>query len=141
MGTSGNRDSQWASRSVLEDFTEDFHYLSRQFVSKCYSTNGESVLATEVATPLLVEFIACPRSPLLVRWVKVDSMGSSRRPWVLLNMDIRSQRIRRFVRENIQSCWRSASCWTCRSPFTNFRASFCTFSNASASRDRMGWDA
>ncbi len=24
-------------------------------------------------------------------------------------------------------------------PFTNFRASFCTFSGASASRDRMGW--
>ncbi len=65
-------------------------------------------------------------------------MGNSRRPWVILNMAIRFPRIRRRVRENSRSCWRAASYWTCRSPFTNFRASVCTFSNASASRDRMG---
>ncbi len=37
------------------------------------------------------------------------------------------------------SCWRADSYRTCLSPFTNFRASFGTFSNASASRDKMGY--
>ncbi len=58
--------------------------------------------------------------------------------WVILNMVIRSPQIRRCVRYNRRSCLRAASYGTCRSPFTNFRASFCTFSSASASRHRMG---
>ncbi len=68
-------------------------------------------------------------------------MGNFRRPRVTLNTTIRSPRIRRCVRENSRSCWRAASYGTCQNPFTNFRASFCRFSNASVSRDRMGWDA
>ncbi len=42
---------------------------------------------------------------------------------------------------NSRSCWRGASYGTCRSSFINIRASFCTFTNASASRERMGLDA
>ncbi len=52
MGTSGNRDCQWASRSALKDFT-DF-YLSRQFVPKWDSPNGEGELATTRTASLLV---------------------------------------------------------------------------------------
>ncbi len=62
-------------------------------------------------------------------------------PWVILNMYIRSPRMRRWVRDNSRICWRAASYKTCWSPFTNYAASFCTFSNASASRIRMRWDA
>ncbi len=69
----------------------------------------------------------------------MDAMGNSKRPWVILNMAIRPPRVRRCVRENRRSCLRAASYGTCRSPFTNFRASFCTFSSAPASQNRMWW--
>ncbi len=65
-------------------------------------------------------------------------MGNSRGPCVILSMAIRSPRIRRCVAENRRSCLRAVSYGKCRSPFTNFRASFCTISKVSASRDRMG---
>ncbi len=65
-------------------------------------------------------------------------MENSIRPRVIMNMNIRPPWIRRYVRENSRSCWRAASYGTYRSPFTNFRSSFCTFSNASAARDRTG---
>ncbi len=68
-------------------------------------------------------------------------MGNSRRPWVILNMANRSPQIRRCVRENKRSCLTAALYGTWRSPFTNFKASFCTFSSTSASRHRMGWVA
>ncbi len=53
MGSLGNRDSQWVSRGVLEDFTED----ALRFVPKWDPPNGESVLATNGTTSLLVEHI------------------------------------------------------------------------------------
>ncbi len=37
------------------------------------------------------------------------------------------RRIRERVRENSRSCWRAPSYGTCRSPFANFRVSFCPF--------------
>ncbi len=81
---------------------------------------------------------AWPRSPLRVGCAKVDAMGNSKRPWVTLNMAIRSPQIRRCMRENKRDCLRAASYGTWRSPFTNFRTSFCTSSSASVSRHRMG---
>ncbi len=68
-------------------------------------------------------------------------MGNSRRAWAILNMEIRSPRIRRCVRDKSRSCWRAAPYGTCQSAFTNLTASFCAFSNASVSRDRIEWDA
>ncbi len=55
MGTPGNRDGQWASRSVLNDFTEDA--LSRQFVPKWDNPNCEGELVTARTTSLLTKFI------------------------------------------------------------------------------------
>ncbi len=49
MGTSGNRDCQWASRSVLKDFTEDAY---------C-----EGKLATARTTSLLVELVGVAAFP------------------------------------------------------------------------------
>ncbi len=115
----------------IQECLERFHrgcvdYLSRQ--SKWDSPYCESELATA-------------RSSFRIGCAKVDAMGNFRRPWVILNMAIRSPRIRRGVRKNRRNCLRAASYGTCRSPFTNFRVSFCTFSSASALRNRMGWVA
>ncbi len=55
MGTSANRDCQWASRSVLKDFTEDALTISAG--SLFQNGNGEGVLATASTTSLLVDII------------------------------------------------------------------------------------
>ncbi len=75
-----------------------------------------------------------PRSPVRVGWVKVDSMGNYKRPGVILNKDIRSPRIRRWVRKNSRCGWRAVSYGPCQGPFPNLRTSLCTFSNAPGSR-------
>ncbi len=49
----GNTDSQWVSRGVLKDFTED----ALHFVPEWDRPNGKSVLATNGTTSLLVEHI------------------------------------------------------------------------------------
>ncbi len=139
MGTSENRDCQWASRNVLKDFTKDALTISacslfQNGTARIVKANWRRRLQHRCWWNLL----AWPRSPLRVRCAKVGAMGNSRRPWVILNMAIRFPRIRRCVRENRRNCLRAASYGTCRSPFTNCRASFCTFSSASASRHRMG---
>ncbi len=139
MGTSGNRGCQWASRSVLKDFTVDTLTIST--VSLFHDGTTRITKANwrrRVQHRCWLNFF---RGPLWVGCAKVDAMGNSRRPCVILNMAIRIPRIRRCVRENRRNCLRAASYEACRSPFTNFRASFCTFSSASASRHRMGWVA
>ncbi len=58
MGTSGNKDCQWASRSILKDFTEDALTNSVGiFFPKWDSPNCEGELATARAASLLVELI------------------------------------------------------------------------------------
>ncbi len=52
MRTSGNRDRQWASRSVLKD-----DYRSRHFVPKWDGPNYEGELATARTTSLFVELV------------------------------------------------------------------------------------
>ncbi len=44
-----------------------------------------------------------------VGWVRMDSMGNSKRPWMILNMEIRSPQIRPWVRENGRTCMKAAS--------------------------------
>ncbi len=51
---------------------------------------------------------------------KVHALGNSRRPFALSNIEIRSSRIYRWVREKRRSRRTAASDKTCRSPFTNF---------------------
>ncbi len=82
----------------------------------------------------------CRRGGGALCGLDVRRWGNSKRPMVILNMAIRSPRIRRCMRKNIRSCLRAASYGTYRSPFTNFRASLCTFSSASAfaAYDGMG---
>ncbi len=65
-------------------------------------------------------------------------MGNPKMPWVILNMAIGSPRIHRCVRENRRNCLRVASYGTCRSPFTNFRGSLCTFSSAGLVGSHVG---
>ncbi len=50
MGTSGDRQHQLASRSVLNSFNDD-DYLGWQFILQSDSTNAESVLKTAGGLP------------------------------------------------------------------------------------------
>ncbi len=81
-----------------------------------------------------------PRSPMRVGAAKTASHGKSRRPCIILYMQIRSPRILLRTRENSCSRWRAVSHGTWRDPFTNFTASFWTLSSAWQSRQRMGED-
>ncbi len=88
----------------IQECLERFHrgcvdYLRPQFAPKWDRPNYEGELAT--ARWCWWNLSAWLRGPLRVRCVKLDAMGNSGRPWVILNVDIRSPRIRRFVRENI----------------------------------------
>ncbi len=85
MGSSGNRDCQWASRSVLKDFTEDVLTISTG--NLFLDGTARMVKATWRRRVYLYwwNMQAWPRSPLQVGCVKVDSMGNSRRPWVVMN--------------------------------------------------------
>ncbi len=47
MGTSGNRDCQWASRSILKDFTEDALTISAARVKLWLGNGGFSVFFPE----------------------------------------------------------------------------------------------
>ncbi len=88
MGTSGNKDCQWTSRAVLKDFTEDTLTISAGILYQ----NGT---ARMVKAYLRVQNLCWwnlwtwSRSPLRVELVKEDSLWNSRRPWVILDMDIR----------------------------------------------------
>ncbi len=62
METLGKRDCQWASMRLTED------YLSRQFVTKWDSPNGERELATARTTSLLVELLGVP-AYVFVDWM------------------------------------------------------------------------
>ncbi len=55
MGTSGKRDCQWASRSVLEDFTEDVLTISAGSLFQNGTAEGEFVTARTAS--LLVELV------------------------------------------------------------------------------------
>ncbi len=58
MGTSGNSDCQWASRSALKRLHRGcVDYLSWQFVPKWDSPNCESQVATARTASLLVELV------------------------------------------------------------------------------------
>ncbi len=130
-GYFGEQACQWASRSALKDFTEDAFTISAG--SLVQNGTARMVIANwrrRVQHLCWWNLKAWPRSPLRVGCVKVDPMMNFRRPWVILNMNTKPPRICRCVRENTRSCWRAASYRTRRSPFTNFRSSFCTFSNA-----------
>ncbi len=131
MGASGNRNCQWSTRSVLKDFTEDALTIS---VGSLFQIGTARIVKAHWRRR--VQHRCCPRSPLRVRCANVDAMGNSWRLWLF-----RSPRIRRCVRENRRSCLRAASYGTWHSHFTNFRASFCIFSSASESWDRIGWVA
>ncbi len=101
MGNSGNRDCQWASKTVLKDFTEDVLTISAGSLFQIGT--GRIVTANSrwgVQKHYWLNLKAWPRSPLRVGCAKVDAMGNSRRPWVILNMAIRSPQIRRCVRQN-----------------------------------------
>ncbi len=126
MGTSGNRDCQGASRSALKDFSDDALTISAGSLFQ----NGTARMVKanwrrRVQHRCWWNLNAWPRRPWGVGQTKVDAMENSRRPWVILNMAIRSPRIRRCFRENRRSRLRAASYGTWRSPFTNFKASFC----------------
>ncbi len=121
-----------ASRSVLKDFTKEALTIS-----------AGSLFQNGTARIMKANWRRCVqhRCWWTCRHGRVALCGVDVRrwtPWVILNMAVRSPRIRRCVRENRRSCLRAVSYGTCRSPFTNFRASFCTFLSASASRHRMG---
>ncbi len=70
---------------------------------------------------------------------KTASHRKSRRPCIILYMQIRSSRI--LLRTREKSRWRAILYGTWRSPCTNLSASFCTLSSAWQSRERMGEDA
>ncbi len=80
LDTLGNRDCQWASRSVLKDFIEGAVTIS---VGSLFQ-NGTGELATARTASLLVELIGVARSPLRIGCAKVDTMGNSKRPCVKL---------------------------------------------------------
>ncbi len=64
--------------------------LSRYFVPKCDSSKPESVLVTAGTSPLLVELIGVAAYPL-ASWMREGGRhGNSKKPWVPLNMAIRS---------------------------------------------------
>ncbi len=80
MGTSGNRDCKWASRSVLKDFTEDALTISAgSLLKKWESRNCEGELATRVQHRSWLNLEAWLRSPLRVGCAKVGAMGNSKR--------------------------------------------------------------
>ncbi len=134
MGTSGSRDCQWAP--IHEDaLTISAGSLFQNGTTRMVKTNWRR----RVQHLCWWNVQAWQRSHFRVGFAKVDTMGNPRRPWVTLNMSIRSPLIARCMRLTKRSCLRSASYGKCRSTFTNFRASSCTFSSASASRDSMGW--
>ncbi len=72
---------------------------------------------------------------------KTASHGMSRRPCIILYMQIRSPQILLRIRANSCSRCRAVSYGTWHNPFTNFIASFWTLSSAWQSRERMGEDA
>ncbi len=85
----------------------------------------------------LIGVIALTRAGWMM---KMDSMGNSRDPWMILTMANGSPQIRGWVRENRRSCWKAALYATGRRPFTKYTASLRTLTNFSASRDGMGWN-
>ncbi len=114
MGTSGNSDCQRPSMCALKDFTEDA--LTTSAGNLIQSGTAGMVKANwrrRVQHRYWCNLNAWPRSPWRVEYTKVDAVGNSRRPWVMLYMIIRSPRIRRCVRENRQSCSGAASNGTC----------------------------
>ncbi len=85
-------------------------------------------------------FKISPRSPMRVGAAKTASHGKSRRPCIILYMQIRSPRIRLRTRGNSCGRWKAVSYGTWRNPFTNFIANFWTLSKTHQSRERMGED-
>ncbi len=100
MDTSRNRNRQLASRGVLKDFTEDALTVSagslfQNGTARIVKANWRRRLQHRFWWNLKV----WPRSSLRVECAKVEAMGNSKRPWVILSMVIRSLRIRRCVRD------------------------------------------
>ncbi len=59
MGTSGNRDCQWAFKSALKDFTEDALTISAgSLFQNGTAPNCEGELATARTASLLVELVS-----------------------------------------------------------------------------------
>ncbi len=90
MGTSENRNSEFASRSALNDFADDTLAISTGSLFQ----NGIVRMLKAYWRGEGVQHIcwrnleAWPRSPVRVGWVKMYSMGSSKRPWVIFNIDV-----------------------------------------------------
>ncbi len=83
-----------------------------------------------------------PRSPMRVGAAKTVSHWKSRRPCIILYMQIRSPRILLRTREKSRSRWWAVSYGTWRNPFTNFTASFWTLSSylgSNAAVSNPGW--
>ncbi len=139
MGGSGNRNCQWASRSVLKGFTEEVLTISAGSLSQ----NGAARMVNanwrrRVQHRCWWNLWAWPRSSLRVGCAKVDAMGNSKRPWVILNMAFRSPGIRRCVRDNRRSCLRAASYGTCQTLSRNSKRGSAPF--PVPRRCGIGWD-
>ncbi len=81
VGYFGNRDCQWASRSVLKDFTEDVLTMSDGSLSQNKTAQMvKSNWRRRAKHFCWWNFEAWLRSPLQVGCAKVDAMGNSRRP-------------------------------------------------------------
>ncbi len=138
--TSRNRDSQLASRSVLHNFTDDVLTIAVNLLFQSGTAwMLEAYWRRRVKHLCWWNLYTWPRSPVQVGWMKMKYMGNSKRLWVILNMDLRSPWVCRGISENSRRCWRAVSYGTYQSHFTNFKAIFCAFSNASVPRDMMGW--
>ncbi len=98
------------------DFSNKRQHMIR---GRDYS-NTERILAATGFTPLLVDLerkTAKPRA-------RTAACGNSRRPCIILYIQIRSPRNLFRTRENGRSRWGATSYGTWRIPFTNFIASF-----------------
>ncbi len=100
------------------------HNILWQLVPVWGYSDAERMLATTSLTPLLVNLQSMTSKPDAVGAASTASHGKSRRPCIILYMQIRSPRILLRVRENSCSRWRAVSYGTWRNPFTNFTSSF-----------------
>ncbi len=137
MSTSGIWDCQWTPRSILKDFTEDGLTIPVGSLFK----NGTALMATAGTTRQLVELIGVAAQPF-AGWVRDSGLhGEFQKPMVDFEHGYQITTDSPVCKREQSKLLESASCGTCQSLFTNFRAYFSTFFSASASQDRTAWDA
>ncbi len=128
-GTSEKRDCHCASSRNLNDSTDVAVTMSSGSLIQYGTTRTMNACwRLRVLHRCWWIFKVWPRSPMRVEAAKTASHGKSRRPCMILYMQIRSPRILLRIRENSCSRWRAVSYGTWRNPFTNFTASFWTLS-------------